>query len=145
MTPHVERTSGDGDDFINATTVAAEPFYIDGASETTSPPAMRSEDTVLLKLILLDKEVAQHVKPMGTEMRPSSPLDSPRMVRQVICRTMKWRLTRHWVDRLEIGPTTWRKRTLPRMHRLEIIAQRDEFERDSRRTPWKSVARQDSC
>ena len=32
--PHVERTSGDGDDFINATTVAAEPFDIDGVSET---------------------------------------------------------------------------------------------------------------
>ena len=32
--PHVERTSGDGEDFINATTVAAEPFDIDGVSET---------------------------------------------------------------------------------------------------------------
>ena len=65
----VERTSGDGDgdDFINATTVAAEPFDIDGALLKpfgTSPPAMRSEDTVLLKVILLNREVAQHVQPM---------------------------------------------------------------------------------
>ena len=33
----------------------------------TSPPAMRPKDTVFLKVILLDVEVAQLVKPMGRQ------------------------------------------------------------------------------